>query len=380
MSPIQEERSRFADPPVFDVIGYVAQESLTAAGGFSPSQARAPKGSPGGLGGQWIEMARGLLKKLTGFDREKGEPGAGLVESTDVMARPELSPAEVKKLRASYVSGQHIDENGEWTPERRAWQEEQVNLFLQGVPSQPEGEAEVWFNGGGPGSGKGGFTSGKIDAGYPPTRGINDLTGEMDFDGMPNPGAVLIDPDAVKMQFPETKAMRASQAEYGIFDDPNGVGGNWADQSHEESSYIAKMIYAEAQRRNVNVVYDGTGTNIIGKAKDAKANGYKAVNANYMYVEADQALESAIARAGKIGRNVPPKVQADQYREMPDKFQAVVDSGVFNTVNLWDRNGVEQGQKVPKIFEYTASGDIKVLDQAAYNRWKSSGNRVPNVE
>lgn len=381
---IDPGRSRFAEPPVFEVVGHVEQglPALVAAG--NPRQARAPKGSS--IGGQWIDAVLGMIRQAKDAVLNAGSggtvdsaPGTPLVESVDRMYRPELSPGDVKKLRSSYVSGEHIDENGEWTPERKAWQEEQVENFLQGVEPAAEGEGEVWFNGGGPGSGKGGFTSGKINAGYPPTRGVNDLTGEMDFAGMPNPGAVLIDPDSVKMQFPEVKRMRQSQVDAGVFDNPKGVGGNWADQSHEESSYIAKMIYAEAQKRNLPIVYDGTGTNIVGKAKEAKANGYGKVNANYMYVEADQALASAIERAGRIGRNVPPDIQADQYREMPDKLTGVIDSGVFDTVNLWDRNGLKQGDTVPKIFEIRPDGTRKILDEAAYARWLTSGDRVPDV-
>lgn len=374
-TPMQEARSRFAEPPVFETVGHVelGLDALTAA---APNQARAPKGTS--IGGQWIETVRGILARYFGGP-DKGEPGT-LVESVDRMARPDLSPKEIETLRRSSVSGQHIDENGEWTPERRAWQEEQVNLFLQGIEPAPEGEAEAWFNGGGPGSGKSAFTSGKIDAGYPPTRGVNDLTGEMDFAGMPNPGAVLIDPDSIKMQFPEVKEMRRSQAEAGIFDDVDGVGGPWAGESHEESSYIAKMIYMEAQKRNINVVYDGTGTKIVGKAEEALNSGYKAVHANYMYVEPDQALVSAIERAGRIGRNVPPKMQADTYVEMPDAFTKVADKGIFSSVNLYDRNGISQGQKVPKIFEIRPDGSRKILDQAAYDRFLSSGSRVPDVE
>lgn len=375
--------SRFAEPPEFDVVGYVNPEPLFSITAAAPNQARAPKGVP--IGGQWIDTAKAVLNQMgqwlnPGNPNDPG-PGDGLVETPSEMARPSLSEKEIKNLRQSSVSGQHIDENGEWTPERKAWQEEQVNLFLDGVESQPEGEAQAWFNGGGPGSGKSSFTNGTIDEGYPDTRGVNDLTGEMDFAGVPAPGAVLIDPDAIKMQFPEVKAMRQSQVESGDMASRWGGngGGNWASESHEESSYMAKMIFAEAQRRNVNVVYDGTGTKIVGKAQEALNNGYKSVHANYMYVEPDQALESAIERAGRIGRNVPPGLQASQYVDMPKAFETGADSGIFSTFNLYDRNGVVKGQDIPKIFEILPDGSRKILDQAAYDRFLSSGGRVPDV-
>jgi hypothetical protein len=377
--------SRFASPPVFEVVGHVEEPTgpppriaatlaTTPVAFAGPSQARAPKGTI--IGGQWIETARGLLDRITGGGPSGGSPGP-LVESNSPMQRPDLSEGDVAALRASYVSGSHIDENGEWTPERKELHEAIVNDFLSGVEPAPEGEAEAFFNGGGPGSGKSSFTSGTIDAGYPPTRGVNDMTGEMDFAGMPNPGAALVDPDSIKMQLPEVKSMRESLRQDGNM--TGGVGASWASESHEESSYIAKMVYAEAIRRNLPVVYDGTGTKIIGKAQEALDGGYKSVKANYMYVEPEQALVSAIERAGRIGRNVPPKLQANQYRDMPAAFDAVSKSGIFKEVNLFDRNGVSKGESIPKIFEVLPSGERKILDQAAYDRFLSSGTRLPDV-
>jgi hypothetical protein len=339
-----------------------------------PKQARAPKGTI--IGGQWIETVRGILDRITA--PAGGNPGP-LVESTEAMERPDLTPGEIAALRSSSVSGAHIDENGEWTPERKAEQERIVNEFLSGVEPAPDGEGVVYFNGGGPGSGKGSFTSGAINAGYPPTRGVDDLTGEMDFAGMPNPGAALIDPDSIKMQLPEVKAMRESQRGHGNMADKDADGGLWASESHEESSYIAKMVYSEAQRRNLPIVYDGTGTKIVGKAQEALGNGYKSVKANYMYVEPETALHSAIERAGRIGRNVPKDLQAAQYETMPRAFQGVAESGIFSEVNLFDRNGVTKGQEIPRIFEVRPDGTRHILDQAAYDRFLSSGTRLPDL-
>ena len=349
--------SRFAYPPT------VANPSSISR--FAPNQARAPKGTA--IGGQWIDTPGGMLRDLGG-----GKTG---------MLHPHLSPGDAAKIRAESpdVSSAHLDENGQWTPERRMVHEQIVNQFLDGVEPAAPGEAEVWFNGGGPGSGKGSFTSGAVDVGYPSTRSVDDATGEMDFAGMPKPGAVLIDPDSVKMQLPEVKAMRKKQAAGGQMANPQGPGGNWAGQSHEESSYVAKMIYAEAQRRNLPVVYDGTGTKIVDKAQQALGNGYKAAHANYMYAEPNLALQSAIVRAGRIGRNVPKDMQAQQYVDMPGAFGKTVGSGIFSTVGLYDRNGLAKGQPIPKIFEVLPSGERKILDQAAYDKFLTSGTRLPDL-
>jgi hypothetical protein len=365
---------------VFEVVGHVEPAALTAAGG-NPSQARARKGTP--IGGQWIEMARALLDKAKNWldpayeERGPDEEGGGLVETPDGMPHPPVDPnsEEFKMLRESYVSGQGIDENGEWTPERKVVHEKIVNDLLSGVEPPPEGvDPEVWFNGGGPASGKGGFTNGRIDAGYPTVREVDDITGAMDFEGMPNPGAVLIDPDSIKMQLPEVKAMRQTQRDHGDMANAKAPGGNWPGQSHEESSYIAKLAYAEAQRRGLNVVYDGTGLSIVKKAKEAKANGYGKVHANYMYAEPEVALPSAVDRAQRIGRNISVNMQAGQYQKMPKAFDDAVASGLFSTVGLWDRQ-----QNGKQIFTINPDGSHNVIDQAAYDAFHTSNLRIPSI-
>ena len=160
-------------------------------------------------------------------------------------------------------------------------------------------------------------------------------------------------------------------------DGGNG-GGDWASQSHEESSYVAKMVYAEAIRRNLPVVYDGTGTKIVGKAQEALDGGYKSVKANYMYVEPETALVSAIERAGRIGRNVPKDLQAAQYETMAKAFETTASSGIFSEVNLFDRNNVSKGEVIPKIFEIR-NGKRHVIDQVAYDRFLTSGDRLPDL-
>jgi hypothetical protein len=87
-TPVQTDpaKSRFADPPVFEVVGYVAEQGLVAAAGnASPSQARAPKGTP--IGGQWIDAVRGVLSDVKNWmldrgvgDRDEGQAGGSLVE------------------------------------------------------------------------------------------------------------------------------------------------------------------------------------------------------------------------------------------------------------------------------------------------------------
>lgn len=76
--------SRFAEPPVFEVVGHVkvreAPQELTAALGGNPAQARAPKGSPGGIGGEWIDMVRGLLDGIRGKDGGEAGGNNQLVE------------------------------------------------------------------------------------------------------------------------------------------------------------------------------------------------------------------------------------------------------------------------------------------------------------
>lgn len=77
--------SRFAEPPTVDG-GESPHPPTDLVFAFSPSQARAPKGTD--IGGQWLETARGLLRKVTG-PPSGGAPGPLVVSTGPQVLRTE---------------------------------------------------------------------------------------------------------------------------------------------------------------------------------------------------------------------------------------------------------------------------------------------------
>lgn len=334
--------------------------------GYNPGQARAPKGTP--IGGQWVDTPTGILAGLA------STPG----RSTDSLGESvTLSPEDIAAMARSPLTGAHIVD-GEFTEERKALHDQIVASYLEGV--EPKENPTMFMNGGGPGAGKSSMTKGPNAAltQYPQTRGTDDMTGM--FDGTTNPGAVLIDPDSVKAQLPEVRAWRARQQEAMRTGAPIPISeAQWAGASHEESSYLSKRIYAASLERGLDVVYDGTGdgkvASVLKKVDAARAAGYR-VEANYLYLDPAEGLSRAVGRAKDTGRNVPLKELSRIYMTLPETFQGV-QSGVFDTVRLFDNN-VERGQQAILVGESTSIGmDFQIYEQASYDAFMSSADITP---
>jgi hypothetical protein len=75
-NPVAPDAAKAADERLAALLArFAAVEALTAAGA-APTQARAPKGSPGGIGGEWIDTPGGLL------DIIRSQGGASLDPTT----------------------------------------------------------------------------------------------------------------------------------------------------------------------------------------------------------------------------------------------------------------------------------------------------------
>jgi hypothetical protein len=215
--------------------------------------------------------------------------------------------ADLQDPARSFAPAAWADEGP--SPERAAIHDAIVEQFLQGAQPTSEQPRLLSF-GGGPASGKTSMRYGKAsgeDTGAPPTRTVNPTTGEWENPpGGEAPTAVLVDPDAIKLLLPETMPMIAA--------------GNdaWARLAHEESSYLAKRIYAAAVQRRLDVVFDGTGSNLntlIERFNLAGASGYK-IDASYMTVDVATAQARAVKRGEETGRAVDPEEIAQQYARM----------------------------------------------------------------
>ncbi len=358
----------------------------------NPRQARAPKGST--IGGRWIDTPTAMLGNTK--DRKKGSPadigGVNTPELTALSDGGSLGESVVPSqedfaaMADNPVTGAYIVRDPEtglldFTPERKAYHDEIVASHLQGV--EPSDNPTVFMNGGGPGSGKSSMTSG-VNAtltGYPSTREVDDMTGMPDFEGTPNPGAVLVDPDSIKMMLPETRAMREQQRINGTEENRSGTKDDaWANLQHEESSYLGKRTYAAALERKMDVVYDGTGDSgeksVMKKVDAARKAGHR-VEANYLYLEPSVGLGRAIKRGNKTGRVVPPSMLAHVYGDLPNTVKAV--KGKFDVIRVFDNN-VPQGTPAKLIGEDKGDGKgFQPYDKDAMAAFESSGSRVPEM-
>jgi len=271
----------------------------------------------------------------------------------------EISAEDLRRMRLSPITGQHLDEDGNFTPERQELHNQIILEALEGTT--PVEEPVQNMNGGGPASGKGTMT-----------RGANKRLTNYDEN------SVLVDPDEVKNKFPEVQAaierIRNGTATEQDF--------NWAGLSHEESSHVAKRIHLAGLERHHNIIYDGTGDggvkSVREKVKLARDNGYKTVNANYLYLEPDEGMSRAKEREKENFRRVPETVLKNTYNTISTIFPELLKDNIFDTVRLFDNNQ-ERGVAAKLILEQK-DGETEVIDQDSYNRFlraKASDDKQP---
>lgn len=222
----------------------------------------------------------------------------------------------------------HPDPNGEFLP-------------------KPEGAPRVLFMAGGTASGK--STALALD----------------DNADVQPPGAVHIDPDEIKSMIPEYVQMVRAQDRYA------------ASAVHEESSDIAKRLQAEAIRRGLNVVLDGTGNSgsgkFAGKMKDMKEAGYQ-IDAFYVNAPTEVAIERAIDRARKTGRWVPTPEIRNQHKNVSARFnddiKPLVEDGTINSIRMYD-TGAE-----PTMFASGGNGRFEIHDPALHDQFVAKGTEA----
>jgi predicted ABC-type ATPase len=206
--------------------------------------------------------------------------------------------------------GTHLDtkdkhtNDGKYTAERGALHRTIMQHFLDRAdyegtddvgPATPQKEKRALFMAGGPASGKTVLAkSGLID--------------------VPK-NAVSIDPDAIMSMLPEVKALYEHKGEREV----GNVG-------HEEAADIAKMLHAEATKRGLNMVIDGSGDSqpgkFVSKLKKSHDDGYN-VDVAYADVPTKLALERSKSRGEKTGRYVPDDLLKSMHAGASERFDEV---------------------------------------------------------
>ena len=277
--------------------------------------------------------------------REKAEQAAEALEAAQkAAAKPKVKERKNEEFsykRHSNAMGDEPDQNTIWTPKRQKLHDDIINKFL----STGKAVAKPTFvmSGGGPASGKG-FMLKKT--------------------GLDKPGKVVIDADEIKKLLPEyakaqTKGGAAQQKAAGVV--------------HEESSYLAKRIMAEASKRRFDVVLDGTGDNGIKslnkKVQKMRDQGYR-VEAKYVSADTDLAAQRNWDRFLKTGRLPPESMLRNVHADVSRTLPKAIEDGIFDSVELFDTN--VSGQ-LRKVVSQKNGGRLKIHDKQLWDDFKRKG-------
>jgi hypothetical protein len=269
-----------------------------------------------------------------------------------------------KMLSLSPVSKAHFTLGNDGTikisESRLKYYQEQVKFHLSGI-EPPSGRSPIMFVfGGSPASGKGGFTkknsalSKMVKGETPQVREFNPLTGLESPAEEASPTAVLVDPDVFKVRLPEVRLSHIRQIANRVLDTlglkrlekENKSDNKWANDSHEESSLMAKMVTKAAQDAGLDIVLDAVNaekSKIKKKADQAREKGYKVIG---RYLEASFAvtMPSAAKRSFNTGREVPIDVQLSSLKHLTQSLGSTDNKeskiwDIFDDFELFHREG-----------------------------------------
>lgn len=299
-----------------------------------------------------------IIEKFNPWHDERGRftsrGGRGAAFNRDYGETGTKDAVEEWSKQSNSLSG-FVDKNGKLTPEREKLHRQIIDDILR--DKTPEaGQATMTMMGGGPASGK----SSVIDNGFVKLTDENKT--------------VTIDPDFLKSKLPgyEEMALKTDKA---------------AGFYHEESSALAKRLYAVALSENINVVYDGTGdgslNSAMGKIKQAKAAGYQ-VKGEYVTIDTAEALrrnqkryEDGLRKYESGESQTPPRLPNEKL--VVSTHQKVTDIAVacaaeFDTLNIYDNNGAKGSTKL--IATGGSGKGLTAIDKPAFNKFlaKGSGN------
>lgn len=286
------------------------------------------------------------------------------IDTADAMAETELwkSSGGKKGIPKNSLSD-HIDENGNLTPERQKVHDEIVQRFFADK-MKFDGTPTMIMSGGGPASGKS-FVSKNAESKFG------------------KDSVVVVDPDEFKKMLPG-------------FGDMAVAGDKAAGFYHEESSALAKRIYQYAAENGINVVYDGTGDgsvkSVMKKLKTAQDAGYK-VTGEYVTVDVDGDAGALVRNRERYehaqkdwdsGKKVdPPRLVKDTH--VRDIHAKVSDIGpdvapLFDEWTLTDNN-VPRGAPRPIIARCKKGGEIEVVKgmEDKVQAWLDKGTRGGKV-
>ncbi len=165
--------------------------------------------------------------------------------------------------------------------------------------------------------------------------------------------SVYVNPDDIKTQLPEYKAMV-----------DEGLGTKASAFVHEEGSEVSKIALGRAIAGKYNTVYDTTGDSslksVVGKVEAMRAAG-ATINADYVTCDTETAWQRALGREQATGRGVPESYLRATHASVSEIVPLGIDARLWDNFRLWDTNG---SQPV-LVASYADKGPLTIHDQAA---------------
>lgn len=236
--------------------------------------------------------------------------------------------------------------DGVYTPERQILHDDIIQKFMS--ESKVRGTNQKYMLGGAPANGK----SALVDSGF-----------------LPHPKGILtVDSDAIKGLIPEYQTMLA-----------NGDSAA-AAFVHEESSYLAKRILAQAEKLGDDFVLDGVNDGSIEKLLK-KIEGYKKggskIRADYVSLDTKLSKKLALDRYEKTGRYVPDEIVAGNNIEVSKLVPEILNRNAIDEFYLWDTNIKDKARLILKQID----GKFEMVDEKLYKRFlrKAGNNHMKKV-
>ena len=183
-------------------------------------------------------------------------------------------------------------------------------------------------------------------------------------------GTVVIDADAIKKRLPEYNAMLAKGGDTAL---------KAAEYTHEESSWIGKLIQRESAQRRFHTMLDGTGDgsveSLTKKIKTMTDRGMT-VRAKYATAEIATALKRNAERYAKTGRMVPPPYVRDVHKKISQIVPDAIRQGVFDDFELYDMN--KAGEAI-KVATFTKKDGLKILDNNLYGNFLAKADQPDSL-
>lgn len=220
-------------------------------------------------------------------------------------------------------------------PQRKAFNDQVLDLYLKEKTYQKRAEPIVFLTSGGTASGK--------------TSAIDVLMGGI---LNANKGNYLrIDYDNIKKNIPEYEPMLNLKLKYA------------ASYVQSESAKIGGRLFKKGFKSKIDLIYEKTLDDEIRTLQDIKqlrSKGYK-IYIVATHIPVEEGLKRAEKRFNEMGRYIPEHIIRERYANVPKALFAIrkkVD-GIF----LYDN----RGSKLKLIFQKSASGSS--MDRLGYNQY-----------